>query len=373
MKKYLVAFWLIFLASSVYSQTFLSQISLAQIDSALTAAGPWRPAPTIENRRAFEKIPSPVAEKIVAEAEEVKDYDWPILMATLYLDYARTGTRTNYKKLYKQRRENLCKLVLAECIRNDGKYLDQIANGIWAICEETSWVVPAHVAYFHDPVGLPNIEERHVDLFAAETGATLSMIKYLLGEKLDSVSPLIRKRIQKEVKERILEPNLQHTDFRWMGYDKTGRRPNNWNPWICSNWLQCILLSDDSTSYKAKQIHKLMEVLNNFVAPYPQDGGCDEGANYWRRAAGSLFDVNDMLHSATAGKISFYNQPLIKKMGQYLYKMWIDGNYFVNFADCHPELTPEPTLLYCFGKKIKDPNLVALAVHFAKTEKFSLS
>ncbi|NOZ62557.1 MAG: hypothetical protein GXO74_12870, partial [Calditrichaeota bacterium] len=30
-------------------------------------------------------------------------------------------------------------------------------------------------------------------------------------------------------------------------------------------------------------------------------------------------------------------------------------------------------LLYCFGKKIKDPNLVALAVHFAKTEKFSLS
>ncbi len=39
----------------------------------------------------------------------------------------------------------LAKLVLGECMEGQGRFLDDILNGIWTICEETYWGVPAHV------------------------------------------------------------------------------------------------------------------------------------------------------------------------------------------------------------------------------------
>ena len=34
--------------------------------------------------------------------------------------------------------------------------------------------------------------------------------------------------------------SLERDDFGWMGFQHTGR-PYNWNPWINSNWLACVL------------------------------------------------------------------------------------------------------------------------------------
>ena len=43
-----------------------------------------------------------------------------------------------------------------------------------------------------------------------------------------------------EIDHRILTPNLEREDWGWMGFGFTHEhRPNNWNPWINSNWLAC--------------------------------------------------------------------------------------------------------------------------------------
>src|SRR5215831_13265845 len=88
--------------------------------------------------------------------------------------------------------------------------------------------------------GLPDVGEPIVDLFAAETSGLLAWTAYLVGDLLAHVSPLLPERIRQEIDRRILTPCLARNDFWWMGF--TERSVNNWDPWICSNWLASALL-----------------------------------------------------------------------------------------------------------------------------------
>ncbi len=47
----------------------------------------------------------------------------------------------------------------------------------------------------------------------------LAWVLYLLGDKLDTISPLIQPRVQREIDARILTPLLERDDFWWMGFD----------------------------------------------------------------------------------------------------------------------------------------------------------
>ncbi|MGH9341899.1 MAG: hypothetical protein ACRD1R_20505 [Acidobacteriota bacterium] len=200
----------------------------------------WHPFPAAAQRQGWQKLPRPVREAHIRLGEEALDYDWAPLPASLFLEYARTGNRSNYEGVRRERRDRLADLVLAECMEGKGRFIDVIVNSIWATCEETYWGVPAHLGLQKAGAGLPDISEPTVDLFAAETGALLAWTHYLLGPQLEEVSPLIPERIRLEVDRRILAPNWEREDFWWMGF--SGRRVNNWNPWVNSNWLTAVLL-----------------------------------------------------------------------------------------------------------------------------------
>ena len=65
---------------------------------------------------------------------------------------------------------------------------------------------------------------------------------------------------------------------------------NNWNPWCNSNCLLTVLLIEEDPVKRAKSVEKAIRSLEIFLNSYSEDGGCDEGASYWSRAGGSLFD-----------------------------------------------------------------------------------
>jgi hypothetical protein len=139
------------------------------------------------------------------------------LPASLFLQFARNGNRSNYQDVRTARRNTLQNLIIAECLENKGRFLDDIANGIWTTCEETYWGVPAHLYMQEKGPGLPDIHDVTVDLFAAETLSLLTWATYLLGDTLDTVSDLIRPRILDEAQRRIITPCLERDDFWWMG------------------------------------------------------------------------------------------------------------------------------------------------------------
>jgi hypothetical protein len=136
-----------------------------------------------------------------------------VLPATALLDFARNGDRRHFEQLSFARRRALVELALAECVECKGRFTDTIVYGVWAICEESFWGVSAHLSPQAAGVGLPDMAEPTVDLFAAETASHLAWAFYLLGEQLDAVSPLLRPRILHEQHRRMLAPCLQRDDF----------------------------------------------------------------------------------------------------------------------------------------------------------------
>ena len=231
----------------------------------------WHPAPTWGERSEWGTVPETLRKPTIERAEGYLNYEWPALPATVFLEFDRIGNRENFQKLHFSRRYALRDLVLAECLEGKKRFLDDIVNGIWCICEETYWGLPAHLNIQTAGYGLPDITEPTVDLFAAETGALLAWTYYLLGEQLDSVSPLVRPRMEYEIQRRILIPCLQRTDFWWMGFERSVI--NNWTPWCNSNWLTCVLFIEKDRSTQLAAITKIMRSLDIFIDSYPEDGG----------------------------------------------------------------------------------------------------
>ncbi|UCD51196.1 MAG: heparinase II/III family protein [Phycisphaerales bacterium] len=321
----------------------------------------WHPWPTWSERQAWEQLPQEVREDLLANGEEYLGYDWPTLPATLFLEFARNGNRSRYEREHFGRRRALTDLVIAECVEGKGRFLDDIVNGIWAICEESFWGVPAHVGAQKAGSGLPDDDEPIVALFVAETSESLAWTSYLLGEQLDKVSPLVRPRIALEIDRRVLTPCLERDDFGWMGF--RGGRVNNWNPWCNSNWLASALLIEADEDRRVAAVAKIARSLDHFFDAYEDDGGCDEGPGYWGRAGASLFDCLDLFHSASNGAIDVYDQSLVKEIGRYIYRVHIAGRYFVNFADASARVGIPHSLVYRYGRRIGDDRLAAFGAH----------
>ncbi|NLP08912.1 heparinase [bacterium] len=331
---------------------------LSRLDQVLVKAGDYHPFPTLQERAAWEAFSDSIRQLHIQAAEPLIGYHWPDLPATLFLEFKREGNRSRFEKNHFDRRTRLGQLLLAECLEGKGRFLDDICNGVWAICEESFWGVPAHMSAQKAGVGLPDVSEPIVDLFAAETASLMAWAHYLLGAELDSISPLLRPRIEKEIRQRLLDP-CHNRDFGWMGFPD--RTPNNWNPWINSNWLACVLLMEKDQDRRVQDITKILRSLDRFLEGYGDDGGCDEGPSYWGRAGASLFDNLELLHSASKGALDFYSVPLIQEIGRYIYRVQIAGSYFVNFADAPGVLIPTAELIYRYGERIHDPLMKNMA------------
>jgi len=339
------------------------QAGAVDLARALAGADAFRPYPTVADRAAWGAIPEERRRLFVAEAERQLATEWALLPATRFLDYVRDGNRGRYEKLLFSRRGKLADLVLGELMEGQGRFTDAIADGLWLICEESYWGVPAHVGAQKRGAGLPDVTEPTVDLFAAETGALLAWTDYLMGDRLDAVHPLVRERVRLEVDRRILVPNLERDDFWWMGFSP--REVNNWNPWINSNWLASVLLLERDPQRRVRAVGKIARSLDRFIDAYPDDGGCDEGPGYWGRAGASLFESLELLHAATGGALDVYREPVVRAIGQYIARAYIAGDYYVNIGDAPAKAHPEPELVFRYGRAVGDPSLAAFGSFLA--------
>lgn len=354
-----------------YHRDFLSGSCSEKELEAWLASGleDWNPYPRYTDRASWKALNDSIKSSLLGLGNERMEYTWPVIPAHTYLDFIRKGDRDPYQEISYERRHALMDLVLAELTEGQGRFMDQIVNGIWSICEESFWGVPAHLFMQQAGTDLADVEDPVVDLFAAETGALLAWTDYLLGPELDSISPMIRKRMALETDRRILTPLLEVDDYWWMGFAPKDNYLNNWNPWINSNWITALLVFEKDSFRRAKALHKSLRSLDEFLNEYAEDGGCDEGPNYWSRAGASLFDCLELLHSATDGKIDIYGESVIQEMARFIYRAHIAGPFYINFADTHGRLTVNSELIYRFGKRIEDPKMMAFGAYTYQLQK----
>ena len=145
-----------------------------KLAGALLPRQKWSPHPPASQRPAWESLPGEVRKTLIEAGQARLGTPWPVLPASVFLEYARNGNRSVYEGIRSARRERLREVAIAECVEGKGRFLDEILNGTWATCEETFWGVPAHLGMQKAGTGLPDVTEPIVDLFAGETSSELA-------------------------------------------------------------------------------------------------------------------------------------------------------------------------------------------------------
>jgi hypothetical protein len=91
----------------------------------------FHPFPNVSERAAWEALPPDARAALLATGEAQLKIPWEVLPATLFLEYRRTGDRSHYEQARSRRRKKLQNLVIAECVEGQGRFADEIANGVW--------------------------------------------------------------------------------------------------------------------------------------------------------------------------------------------------------------------------------------------------
>jgi hypothetical protein len=315
------------------------------------------------------QIPQSAKQQIIDHADRAAKNPWPILLLNQFNEFKKTGNRVNYENKYFARRNKFTALLIGEITERKGRYIADIADGLGLLMEESTWALPAHMMFQKAGVGLADVQDPTVDLFASQTGALLAWTRLLLKDELNSYSPQLVKRIDYELNRRIFEPYLGRDDFSWMGF--RGGKMNNWNTFINTNVLTTALLAQDDKTQRVATIDKTIRSLDFFLDDYPADGGCDEGPSYWAIAGGALIQYLDLLNTYSNGQLDFSKNQLIHNIGTYIYKVHINYRYYVNFADAGAMNTQDPLKVYLFGRLFNDPQLVGFAAYIRQVNNSS--
>ncbi|MDR2183771.1 MAG: heparinase, partial [Clostridiales bacterium] len=258
----------------------------------------FAPFPASTDRAAWDALPRELCARLTERGNAAMQSPWPVLNAADYLDFTRTGRRAPFEEKYFARRHLLNDLVMAECVSGQSRYLNAIADALWAICEESGWQLPAHNTYVRDApqIPLPNPARPVLDLFACETAASLALICRLLGDSLEGAAPGITERLLAELTHRVITPYLTE-HFWWMG---RGDEPMlNWTPWCTQNVLLAAAVTPQRDETRKAICEKAAHSLDCFIKDYGDDGCCDEGAKYYSHAALCLFAAMEILNGMT--------------------------------------------------------------------------
>lgn len=305
---------------------------------------------------------------LVKTAEDMLCEEIPLLPLSLYRTYFKNGDRAEFDTKYLRRRYMLAVMTYAEYREGKGRFTEKICDLIFAILEESTWVLHAHTIFFvQEPCGdVPDAylpEHLHgIDLRAAMTGSILTLSYHLCKKSLDSISKIIADRLKYTVTDRIIKPYLEHT-FAWP--------LNNWQTYIVSSVLFVTAFLEEDTAKREAVTERAMKQLDDYIATYPEDGGCDEGASYWKAASGAYFDAAELIYDMSDGKINLFNTPEMRRLGEFESRMYIKGSRFINFADCSPIVFCDGKLIHRFGRRVGSGEMTSFGKTLIREVPFS--
>lgn len=301
-----------------------------------------------EARRGAGFLPGRMA-PVVRAAEGMLTEEIPAITKELWELFFTTGERKRFDEAYIRRRDMLLTLTLAEAYENRGRFMGKLLAVLSAILDEPTWILAAHLEANSDyraaeglPPHLAPGRAHGLDIMAGATGACVAATRWYLGDAIRAADAGLYETMCGAFRTRIMDPFLL-SHAHWTGPE--GRRVNNWCPWIVTNTLFVAAVAEPDDDKRLEVIGRAMRLLDHFIAGYPADGGCDEGASYWGAAGAAYYDALELLLVISGGALNIFDDPKVRAIGDYLPGCHIQGTRFVNFADCPPQLTPDATTL----------------------------
>jgi len=314
----------------------------------------WVRYPAYTDRAGWDALIGGAKQEIIETGVKYLNHEWKVVKATDYLEYERSGSRDIMQGPYGNNNTALARLLMAELAEGKGRFLDQIVNGVWEKCEMTSWVLSAHLPAFQTSRrSLADPDEQVFDLTSGDVGSLLSWTWYFLRDEMEKVHPLIPQRLRKELQRRVLDPYMERDDFWWMAIDaKPETMVNNWNPWCNFNALTCFLLLENDPDKLAAAVYRSMVSVDQFINYNHEDGACEEGPSYWGHAGGKMYDYLRMLSDGTGGKLSVFDKPVIRNIGEYIVHSYVGDGWVVNFADASARGGGDKGVIYRYGEAV---------------------
>lgn len=340
------------------------EADLEKVKSVLVMDQKWVPYPDYSDRAGWGQFLGEYKEDYIRKGEAFLDYEWKVVKATDYLEFGRSGNRDIMQIPFNKNNSAIGALFMAEMAEGKGRFVDQIINGVFASCEMTTWALSAHLGLQKIGGCFPDYKEHVIDLGSGNLASQLSWIYYFLKPTLDKVNPLISDRLRHELQVRILDTYMNEDHFWWMAFHlKPGDLVNNWNPWCNFNVLQCFFLLENDRDKLAKAVCRTMTSVDHFINYTHEDGACEEGPSYWGHAAGKMYDYLQMLYDGTGGKISVFDQPIIKNMGEYIVRSYVGNGWVVNFADASAKGGGDADLIFRYGKATGSQAMMSYAAY----------
>ena len=353
---------LIMFATTTFAYTernlLQNSITKEQLKEALVMNCAWVPYPAYTDRDGWNSLLSEEDRQTLIKAgEKMLDYKWQVIRATDYLEYERSGERNIMQNPYEANRKAINVLMMAELAEGKGRFVDQLINGVFFSCEMTSWVLSAHLPRQSTKRSMPDWREQII----------LAWVYYFFHDTFDKADPVISLRLRHELQERILDPFMENDKEWWMAfYWKPGEIINNWNPWCNSNVLQCYLLLEDDRDKLTDAVWRTMQSVDKFINFVKSDGACEEGTSYWGHAAGKMYDYLQILSDGTNGKVSLFNNPMIRRMGEYISRSYVGDGWVVNFADASAKGGGDAPLIYRYGRAVGSEEMMQFAAYLLK-------
>ena len=194
-------------------------------------------------------------------------------------------------------------------------------------------------------------------------GAIIAIIHHFFHSEFDKIDPSVSIAIEDAVKRNILDPYLDIKERKanqWLGY--YGGMINNWNPWCNSDAILCFLLMEKDQARLDAAVRQGIESIDMFLDYNTSDGACEEGPAYWDAAAGKLYDFLQILYDASSGKFAIFDNPRIKRMGEFISRSYIGDGFAANFADGSALATSTPEMVWAYGKAVRSKEILTLAM-----------
>lgn len=351
-----------------FLQHVAAQESLAEC---LVLNQKWVQYPSYKDREGWSRFLGEYKDEIIKNGELLLGYTWKVVKATDYLEFERSGNREIMERPFDDNNQAIVKLMLAELAEGKGRFINQLINGVFHTCEMTSWALSAHLVTQPTHRALPTPTYPLIDLTAGDLGALLSWVYYFMHEEFDKIDPEISRRLYRELDERIMKPYLNNDSFWWLATNYKGQMVNNWNPWCNSNCLMTFMLLEKDADRLSRAVFRSMQSVDKFLNYVHSDGACEEGPSYWGHASGKCLDYLVLLNRITGGKISIFDNPQIKAMGEYIARSYVGNGWVVNFADASAKGGGDPYLIYRYGKAVRSDIMKQFASMQHKGSKLS--
>lgn len=293
----------------------------------------------------FDKIKDPVfinevreGEKYAILRQKYRDYckntikDEPLnCKFSKFRLFAEKGERNLYEYAFNQHIDALTLHALNTIIYGD-EHLSALEDALYDVLSLYVWALPAHI---------PDINEENyyeLDLASTAIGATIATIDYLLGDKLH---PQLKKRIDTELRRRILEP-FKREIWHWED------RYNNWTS-VCAGSTAVAIMLKYPEEFETL-LPRFSENMRKFIAGFSDDGVCYEGAGYWGYGLSAFVMYALMLKDYTKDRIDYFADKKVKDICCFFEKVTLYPDIITCYGDTGVDIKVNEFLMYSLKK-----------------------